>query len=262
MKHRPHGNKSFGNSREIHTTQDGPHEGLAERVFKHCRQPFKKPYQQHNIDAFKKANNWLRGQNKPLILDSCCGVGESTRQLAGMFPDHAVIGVDQSEDRLSRKLGELPNNALLIRANLLDFWRLAVEAGWQPERHYLLYPNPYPKKSQFKLRWQGGPMLPYIAALGGRFECRSNWKIYVQEMAQAVSLLRLPTCDTLADDLNHISQDFLDKLSEQVVAIEPEPVLTPFERKYLGSGQQVYQWVFSEQNAQQASRDDEADQIE
>ncbi|SEG42156.1 SAM-dependent methyltransferase [Oceanospirillum linum] len=167
MKHRPHGNKSFGNSREIHTTQDGPHDELVDRVFKHCREPFKKPYQQHNLDAFNKASNWLRGQKKPLILDSCCGVGESTRQLAQMFPDHAVIGVDQSEDRLSRKLGELPDNALLVRANLLDFWRSAVDAGWKPVRHYLLYPNPYPKKSQFKLRWQGGPMLPYIAELGG-----------------------------------------------------------------------------------------------
>lgn len=248
MRHRPHGNKSFGNSREIHTTQDGPHEELVDRVFKHCRVPFKKPFQQHNLDAFNKANNWLRGQNKPLILDSCCGVGESTRQLAQMFPDHAVIGVDQSEDRLSRKLGELPDNALLVRANLLDFWRSAVDAGWKPVRHYLLYPNPYPKKSQFKLRWQGGPMLPYIAELGGRFECRSNWQIYVQEMAQAISLLRLPTTETLDEDLGGIKASMLDDAAAQVIAIEPDPVLTPFERKYLGSGQQVYQWVFDPQD--------------
>jgi tRNA (guanine-N7-)-methyltransferase len=38
-----------------------------------------------------------------LILDAGCGVGHSTIQLARAFPDHWVIGVDQSEDRLSRK---------------------------------------------------------------------------------------------------------------------------------------------------------------
>jgi tRNA G46 methylase TrmB len=39
----------------------------------------------------------------PLILDAGCGVGHSTIQLAREFPDHWVIGVDQSEDRLSRR---------------------------------------------------------------------------------------------------------------------------------------------------------------
>lgn len=246
MQHRDHGNVSFGNSREIETTQTGPHEDLITRVHKHLKQPFQKPYQEHNVQAFKQAQQWLKAQDKPLILDSCCGVGESTRHLAEMFPDYAVIGVDQSEDRLSRKLGELPDNALLVRANLLDFWRLAVNGGWQPERHYLLYPNPYPKKSQFKLRWHGGAMLPFIARLGGRFECRSNWQIYVQEMAQALSLAKRFNTDQDWFDLPDAELEAeLQQVADQVVAITPEPVMTPFERKYLGSGQQVFAWVQS-----------------
>lgn len=240
MQHRDHGNVSFGNSREIHTTQEGPHDELAIRVKKHLQQPFQKPYQAHNIDAFKKADQWLVAHNKPLILDSCCGVGESTRQLAKLFPNHVVIGVDQSADRLSRKLGELPDNALLVRANLLDFWRLAANGSWQPERHYLLYPNPYPKKSQFKLRWHGGPMMPFIAKLGGIFECRSNWQIYVQEMAMAMTLARSPELFDLSEELLSIR---LKEICDQVGSINPEPVMTPFERKYLASGQQVFSWA-------------------
>lgn len=244
MKHRPHGNVSFGNSREISSTQQGPHEQLVERVMKHLYQPFKKPLQEHNIQAFQQAQSWLVSQNKPLILDSCCGIGESTRRLADMFPDYAVIGVDQSADRLSRQHGELPDNGLLVRANLLDFWRLAVEEGWQPERHYLLYPNPYPKKSQFKLRWHGGPVLPFIAQLGGVFECRSNWKIYVQEMAMAYGLLK-------AEGLLFLSEEDvqlrLKSFADEVQAIRPDPIMTPFERKYLASGQDVFQWIFAGQ---------------
>lgn len=242
MKHRPHGNVSFGNSRAIETTQTGPHEELVGKVMRHLYQPFQKPLQAHNIKAFQQADHWLKQQNRPLILDSCCGIGESTRQLAKQFPEHAVIGVDQSEDRLSRQLGELPDNVLLVRANLLDFWRLAVSEGWRPERHYLLYPNPYPKKSQFKLRWHGGPVMPAIAQLGGIFECRSNWEIYVQEMAMAYSLL----CSEGLMMLSEAEmQARLERFASEVKAITPDPVMTPFERKYLASGQSVYQWIYA-----------------
>ncbi|OPX54208.1 tRNA G46 methylase TrmB [Oceanospirillum multiglobuliferum] len=231
----------LGNSRSIHTTQDAPHEELIPRVLKHLHEPFLKPYQAHNLQAFKAASQWLKAQNKPLILDSCCGIGESTRQLAKLFPDHAVIGVDQSETRINRQHGEVPDNALLVRANLLDFWRLAANAHWKPVRHYLFYPNPYPKKSQFKLRWHGGAMLPFIVRLGGIFECRSNWQLYVQEMAMAYSLLRE---EGLLKAPLVEQQARLAEVAEQVVAIQPELIMTPFERKYLASGQQVYGWVY------------------
>ena len=56
--------------------------------------------------------------------------------------------------------------------------------------------------------------------LGGELECRSNWHIYIEEMAQALTLL-----------------------SGQAVVTEPyvtDDPLTPFEKKYLASGHQLW----------------------
>ncbi|GHE22165.1 tRNA (guanine(46)-N(7))-methyltransferase TrmB [Halomonas urumqiensis] len=209
-------------SRAVVTNQPGPHQDLARRVARAVEHPLRKPLAEHTREAFDHACQWRDARpDMPLVLDAGCGVGLSTRTLALQFADHAVIGIDRSADRLSREHGKLPDNALLMRADLVDFWRLALAAGWQPARHYLLYPNPYPKAAHLKMRWHGHPVLPVILALGGRLELRSNWPIYVQEFAQAVS---------------------------QVTGTQPEMTrfdpdgdfLTPFERKYHHSGQSLW----------------------
>ena len=59
-------------------------------------------------------------------------------------------------------------------------------------------------------------VFPSWLALGGKLECRSNWPIYIEEMALA-----------------------LTQLSGQTVlveAYETDDPMTPFEQKYLASG--------------------------
>ncbi len=208
-------------SSPVSSNQTQAYEKLAEVVQRHQQTVFKKPIADFNRQAFEKAQALLAAHGGPLILDSCCGVGQSTRLLAKQFPKHLVLGIDRSADRLERKLGELPENACLIRADLVDFWRLAVAANWQPEYHFLLYPNPSPKKKDFKLRWHGHPVFKYLVALGGQLECRTNWQLYVVEMQQALKLMGV-TAD----------------LQPLVVLDEP---LTPFERKYAHSGHNLWQ---------------------
>lgn len=208
-------------SRQVTSNQTQPYEKLTEVLQRHQQVPFQKPIADFNRQAFELAQQRWIAQDRPLILDSCCGVGQSTRLLAEQFPDHFVLGVDRSANRLERKLGKLPANAYLLRADLVDFWRLAVAAGWQPEYHYLLYPNPCPKKKDFKLRWHGHPVFKYLLALGGRLECRTNWQLYVVEMQQALKFMGV------AADL------------QPLLAIE-QP-LTPFERKYASSGHDLWQ---------------------
>lgn len=209
-------------SRSIDTNQSGPHEELSRRVARALEHPLRKPVAEHTRSAFEAARAWLAARSgMPLILDAGCGVGLSTRRLAARFPDHAVIGVDRSESRLSREHGPLPDNALLVRADLVDFWRLALADGWRPVRHYLLYPNPYPKAAHLKMRWQGHPILPVILALGGHLELRSNWRIYVEEFAQAVT----------------------QAAGREAEVLPHEPggdYLTPFEQKYHASGQALW----------------------
>ncbi|WP_444679196.1 tRNA (guanine(46)-N(7))-methyltransferase TrmB [Halomonas sp. E19] len=213
-------------SRSITSNQDGPHQDLARRVERALAAPLRKPVAEHTRHAFARAQAWRERHMTgpaapPLILDAGCGVGLSTRALAERFADHLVIGVDRSESRLSRNHGALPGNALLVRADLVDFWRLALSAGWQPARHYLLYPNPYPKSAHLKQRWHGHPVFPVILALGGRLELRSNWRLYVEEFALAVAQV----VGTLPSVERHSPGDAF---------------LTPFERKYALSGQELW----------------------
>lgn len=215
-------NQAF--SRSVVSNQPGIHDKLEERVRRHLAAPFRKPYADHNCRAFDHAQQWLQQahlQGRPLVLDSFCGVGESTWRLAGLFADCAVIGVDKSAARLEKHPAhaeQARDNYLLIRADVDDFWRLAVDAGWQLQGHFLLYPNPWPKSSQLQYRVHGSPLFPSLLALGGDVELRSNWPIYVEEFAQA---LRLAGFDARTE-LYH------------------GETLTPFERKYRLAEQAIW----------------------
>lgn len=214
---------SYANSRIPQSAQQGVHEALAERVRKHLTEPFRKPFADYNRVALQSALAGWDGK-APLILDAGCGVGHSTIQIAREFPDHWVMGVDQSEDRLNRRKpypeALLPKNMVFVRADLVDFWRLLDEAGLGLARHYLLYPNPWPKIGHLGRRWHAHPIFPWIARLGGVLECRSNWRVYIEEFALALEI----ACG------RRVSWE----------AFTAEAPLTPFERKYRDSGQALY----------------------
>ncbi|MCE1182809.1 MAG: SAM-dependent methyltransferase [Rhodocyclales bacterium] len=214
------------NSRFIASAQDGPHADLPELLQRHLAHPFRKPILDYNRAALAEALAALAAFNPqaPLILDAGCGVGWSTLRIAADFPDHFVIGVDQSSDRIGRgKPLPVPANAVLIRADLVDFWRLLAESGIRLARHYNLYPNPWPKIGHLARRWHGHAVFPVWRDLGGVIECRSNWRIYIEEMAWALSVL-----------------------SGQTVAAQPYPTddpMTPLEKKYLASGHELWRCV-------------------
>src|SRR5690554_4814235 len=173
-------------SRSIVTNQSGPHEDLSRRVARALAHPLRKPVADHTRTAFEAASEWLEARpGMPLVLDAGCGVGLSTRRLAVCFPDHAVIGVDRSESRLSREHGPLPANALLVRADRVALGRLARAAGWRPARHAMPAPSPSPTAAELRMRSQGHPGLAVTLALGGRREVSSNWRLYVEECGPA-----------------------------------------------------------------------------
>jgi tRNA G46 methylase TrmB len=201
------------------------HEHLAAQVAKHAATTFRKPIASYSQAAFESSiAAWIAHGRKPLILDAGCGVGLSTLHLARLHPDHFVIGIDQSADRLTRNLhwpaGELPGNCVRLRADLVDYWRLMLQAGIGPDRHYLLYPNPWPKKQHLGRRWHGHPVFPAMVALGGAFECRSNWRTYVEECAAALTQVT--------------------GIAVPVQAYEASAAITPFEEKYRASGHPLW----------------------
>lgn len=212
---------SHGNSRDITTNQKGPHEKIRELVERHLNNTSQKPFSTHTLEAFEQVQTWLEGRSGTLILDSCCGVGESTARIASRFPQSLVIGVDKSALRTGKHTHyqNEQDNYLVVQADLNDFWRLAHQAGWKLDRHFLLYPNPYPKSAHVQRRWHASAAFADIIKLGGEIEVRSNWQIYIEEFAQALSIAGFPA------------------QAQEYKAAEPD---TPFERKYWDSGQQSW----------------------
>lgn len=213
-----------GNSRQVSTNQHGIHPGLDRIVSRHLEAPNRRPYPPHALESFARAQAFLESQGKPLLLDSCCGVGDSSRALAHRHPDHCVIGVDKSVHRLARERGRPPGNLLLLRADLNDFYRLLAGSPWVVERHTLLYPNPWPKAKHIQRRWHGSAAFPAILQLGGALELRSNWRLYLEEFQRALALAGV------ASDL------------EEIEVVEP---ITAFEAKYRASAQPLFRLLAS-----------------
>lgn len=215
-----------GNSRQVTSNQLGPHEKVPEIVKRHLGSTSQKPFNQHTLDAFKSVCEWLdlqdSAETQRIIMDSCCGVGESTAFIAEQHPEALVIGLDKSALRVGKHDNYTTHNDnyLVVRADVNDFWRLASQNNWQLYKHFILYPNPYPKSTQMKRRWHASAAFKDILALGGELEVRSNWQIYIEEFAWALRTAGFES---------------------QAILYQSEQAITPFERKYWASGQQS--WV-------------------
>jgi tRNA (guanine-N7-)-methyltransferase len=209
-----------GGINKVSSNQSDIHDKLEAVVNKHRQTLFKKPVADHTRQAFDAIATIVDINKQPLILDSGCGTALSTRHIAEAFPDHQVIGIDRSFTRLHKEYNTyLPENALLVQADLVDLWRLVREAGWQIARHYLLFPNPYPKSVHLKRRWHAHPVFPDLLALGGMLELRTNWYVYAKEFASALGLYGYQA----------------EALEYQV-----EKPWTLFEKKYAEDGQVLY----------------------
>ncbi len=235
-------------------------------VRKYASTTFLRPVADHTREAFGQVCEFVEnfygvggasvtqerrgGTPLSLVLDSGCGTGESTIHLAKRFPGIPVIGIDKSSVRLSKAgnsrqlenamedaAGEsaeldqmqVPPNAFWVRAELLDFWRLALEkvvAGeWKILHHALYYPNPWPKESEATRRFHLHPIFPTLLRLGAATELRTNWEIYAREFAEAARVAggALSLC-----------------LSVECDEFTPDVPETAFERKYKNAGQSLF----------------------
>ena len=233
----------------VTSNQETIHKDLEKVVRKYARTTFLRPIADHTRDAFAEAEEFVRKfygnagtAPSAVILDSGCGTGESTIHIARRFPGIPVIGIDKSGMRLTKAgnpaqtAGEdVPPNAFWIRAELLDFWRLALErvqAGeWTIPYHAVYYPNPWPKQSEATRRFHMHPIFPTLLALGNTIELRTNWEIYAREFAEAARIV-----------LNENAEGAAVPANTQITCEPFEPVApeTAFERKYKEAGQTLW----------------------
>ena len=209
------------------------HQLVERHVAQHATYLNKRPIAKHTAAAFQTASEFARSRAAPLIIDAGCGTGRSTLKLAARYPERTVIGVDRSEARLSRS-NEVPANALLLRAELGDFWRLLNDSELTVEETYLLYPNPYPKTKMLKQRFQGHASLPSLLhACGRRLTIRASWRTYLEEFRLACRR---------AGELG-IRPDLIP--GEPYELSDLHDPLTLFERKYAAAGVPVYELVLT-----------------
>lgn len=210
-------------SREVLSRQEGPHPRLRETVEKHLTSSWKKPVADHSIRAFEEVAERVQAWNGPLVLDTGCGTGASTANLATRFPKALIIGVDKSQDRLDRRVRLPMTNTIFVRADLEDFWLLAEKQGWKFDLQCFYYPNPWPKPEQRLRRWPFHPVLPTALRCGGIWELRTNWKIYADEFALAL--------------------EWTTGLKAPVEVWNPLVPETLFEKKYQESDHELWRWV-------------------
>ena len=204
----------------VYSNQSSIHGDLATLVQKHMKSTWQEPTPPHDREVTNEIIALLEAHDGPLILDSFCGTGMSTAKLASQHPKALVIGIDKSTDRLRRHVQTQSRNYRLLRGNCEHIWAQLVSANVVCAQHYLLYPNPWPKKVHLKRRIHGHPSFPLLKQLGGAIEVRSNWKIYVDEFAAASKLLGLGT---------------------QVESLSATDPMSLFERKYAASNENL--WV-------------------
>ena len=269
----------------VTSNQETLHKDLEKVVLKYARTTFLRPIADHTRKAFAKAeefvmkfyensgvaqgsagkgapgpSTWFDRAHQPssgtftkaVILDSGCGTGESTIHIARRFPGIPVIGIDKSCARLdkagnpSQTAGEdVPPNAFWIRAELLDFWRLALErvetGDWEIPYHAVYYPNPWPKQSEATRRFHMHPIFPTLLMLGKTIELRTNWEIYAREFAEA-SRLVLNANTEHSENGNVVVAVPANALitCESFDPVNPE---TAFERKYKEARQTLWRVV-------------------
>lgn len=209
----------------VTSNQIGVHKDLESKIKKHLTNSFRKPYRPFSGELFHQADEIVKNKKIPVILDSGCGTGESSLILSQQNPDILVIGIDKSEKRLDKFISEEnfyhKDNLIIIRADVVDIWRMIKNENWNVEKHYLLYPNPWPKKDQLKRRWHGHPVFPEMISLCKQIELRTNWQIYAEEFKFALELVVNKTVS--------------------INVIDVDQFISPFEKKYYESGHELYQ---------------------
>ncbi len=216
-----------GNSLQVFSNQTDIHPNLEKTIAHHKTSAYKRPYSDHTVKAFQEIISIWEQHSGIVILDSCCGTGSSSVYFANKNPESLVIGIDKSPVRLKRGLHHpavIPDNLILVQANVIDFWRLALENQMRVDYHYLLYPNPWPKKKHFKRRFHAHPVFPDFIKLCRNIEIRSNWEIYIREFSLAIEIIT---------GEKYTFESFI-----------PENYISDFEKKYKNSGHLLYKLFY------------------
>ena len=201
--------------------QTGRHPKLSYIFSRHLQFSFRKPVSPTTLKTLAEMTELIINHKGPIILDSGCGTGESTIRLASLSPESLILGIDKSSVRLrqARRRNQFPN-AHFFQVLLEDCWAYAYATEWPIDAHFLLYPNPWPKKKHLTRRWYAHPIFKTLLLLSPNLQIRTNWSLYAREFVSCVSAI--PSRIFSIDEFR------------------PTSPQTAFERKYVASGHTIY----------------------
>jgi tRNA (guanine-N7-)-methyltransferase len=214
----------LGNSKLVLSNQISPHPYIIDIVKKHSESNYQAPVSAEIFQGFLHVLE-IAENYSGIILDSGCGTGESTITLAKLFPDCLIVGVDKSAQRIQKGANVLKKlrlqNCLLLRSDVSFFWQFLIETQTKISEHFILYPNPWPKKKHVLRRWHAHSLFPKILKLSRSMTLRTNWNIYASEFA--------------------IASSYLTKNEIKPIEFETKIPITAFERKYKNSNHKIFE---------------------
>ena len=199
--------QSEANSLQIETNQTGIHSNLEKIIKRHLATDFKRPVSTVSKNVISLIQTELNNNFKQLIIDTGCGTGQSTKVLKEKYSDCLVVATDKSIKRLGfHKKQEylIESNSLTLRTDINDLIIEVAKQKWPVKKHYILYPNPWPKSIHLKRRIYAHPSFASLISLKGELEVRSNWKLFSRRV-QTISFHR-----RISDKVNRIQNQISD----------------------------------------------------
>jgi len=182
--------KTMPHTYTIFSNQESIHKNLIHVCLKHIHSQYKRPLSKQQADSFEQMSALVKKQSRPLILDSGCGNANSSILLAQKYPEHLVIGIDKSIHRLKTASNReiIPQNCATFQIDYFDAWMQMSQANWKIDKHFIFYPNPWPKAEHLKRRIYAHPVFSSMLNLSPYLEIRSNWYTYLLEAALSIEV--------------------------------------------------------------------------
>ncbi len=208
-------------SPRILTNQTGPHPKLEQIPVGTSAYMTYYPVSLNVLEICQKIKKEQDKSDWGLLVDSGCGTGDSTINIAKSYPNYLVLGIDKSSKRLNQAQQKIKSeNVRFITANLVEFWIGLKLVNASIAANFILYPNPWPKQKHLKKRWHAHPVMPLLPMISNYIELRTNWRIYAEEF-----------CGRLT------------KLTGSVMTVEkinPNNPISAFEEKYFDSNHDLF----------------------
>jgi tRNA (guanine-N7-)-methyltransferase len=196
----------------------------------------------------KAKSSWPRPKNfQPFLpapeltvdVEIGCGVGLHPILYAKENPHRFLVAFERTTEKyqkFERRLANHPGIRNLTAVHGDGFvWLKHGCSDGRVSKIFLLYPNPYPKPSQKKLRFSSPQRMAELErclVLGGKLILATNVQAYGEEFSEAA-----------------LATGFFDLVNEGIVALAPQLGRTHFERKYLARGETCREWEFQRRPA-------------